>query len=314
MALSRGFMVARVLLTGAELDVWTEVRDSPTLQSLADRLGADPRALEILLDSLVSIGWLTKSGDHYANTPESEVWLTMDSEESALPYLRHMASLWDLWSGLTTKVLACASRWDGTDRQQAFIEAMHVLAQHRAERTIAKLRPHESSSLLDVGGGSGTYSIAFLRSNPEARATIFDLPGVAEMAATRLEREGLSHRGRVVPGDFQSDPLPAGHDLILFSAVLHMNGPDENVRLLRKCRRALAPNGRLVVRDHLMSEDRTSPTAGALFAVNMLVATEHGRTYSLGELTSLLNEADFSDPTILDRPGTMDDLIEAKPL
>ncbi|MCX7800288.1 MAG: acetylserotonin O-methyltransferase [Fimbriimonadales bacterium] len=314
LASARGFMEARILLTAAELDVWTSLREPTGLDELAVRLHADPRGLEILLDALTATGWLLKTDGRYANTPAGARWLTGGSSESVLPYLQHMAHLWERWAGLTAKVVPLPSDRREESRQLAFIEAMHVLASRRADRTIGLLRPDESRSLLDVGGGSGTYSVAFLRANPDATATVFDLPAVATMAARRFEQEGLAGRGRAVGGDFGTDPLPEGHDLVLLSAIIHMNGTEENVRLFHKCRRALQPNGRLVVRDHLMSEDRTEPAAGALFAVNMLVATERGRTYTLAEVASMLRDAGFGEPEVLDRPGTMDDLVEARPL
>ncbi|MFN3683903.1 MAG: methyltransferase [Fimbriimonadaceae bacterium] len=309
----RGFMEARVLLTAAELDVFTVLGGrASSARELAEERGWDPAATEVLLDALTAMGCLTKRQGRYANTPEAKLWLSADSPETALPYLLHLAGLWKAWSGLTDKVGPLPPDAPAHDRTAAFIGAMHVLGRGKAHRTIAALRPLESTRLLDVGGASGTYTIAFLRANPDAEATLFDLPDVVPLARRRLAEEGLSHRVRIVAGDLHQDALPGGHDLALLSAIIHMNSPEENLALFRKCREALEPGGRVVIRDHLMSDDRTSPRAGALFAVNMLAATAGGRTYSLRELSELLREAGFEEPSVLEANGTMDDLIEAR--
>lgn len=309
----RGFMEARVLLTAAELDVFTLLKGrAVSAEELAQERTWNATATEILLDALTAMGCLTKRQGRYADTQEAELYLSADSPETVLPYLLHLAGLWKSWSGLTEKVGPLPPDTPALDRTAAFIGAMHVLGRGKAHRTIAALRPQESIRLLDVGGGSGTYTIAFLRANPVAEATLFDLPEVVPLAQRRMAEEGLSDRVRIVAGDLRSDPLPGGHDLALLSAIIHMNGPEENLDLFRKCREALTPGGRLVIRDHLMSDDRTSPRAGALFAVNMLVGTAGGRTYSLRELRDLLLEAGFEEPRVLESNGTMDDLIEAR--
>jgi len=312
----RGFMEARVLLTAAELDLFTLLKGrAVSAEELAQERGWNASATEILLDALTSMGCLTKQQGRYTDTPEAELHLSADSPDTVLPYVLHLAGLWKIWSSLTDKVGPLPPDAPALDRTAAFIGAMHVLGRGKAHRTIAALRPEESACLLDVGGASGTYTIAFLRANPSAEATLFDLPEVVPLAQRRMAEEGLSDRVRIVAGDLRRDPLPGGHDLALLSAIIHMNGPDENLVLFRKCREALQPGGRLVIRDHLMSDDRTSPRAGALFAVNMLVGTAGGRTYSLKELQELLREAGFEPPRVLEANGTMDDLVEArKPL
>jgi predicted methyltransferase len=94
------------------------------------------------------------------------------------------------------------------------------------------------------------------------RATIFDLPPVVEMARERMTREGLLDRVSLVAGDFRVDDLPAGHDMALLSAIIHMNSLEQNAELYGKIYDALDPGGRLVIRDHVMQPDRTEPKAG----------------------------------------------------
>ena len=124
-----------------------------------------------------------------------------------------------------------------------------------------------------MGGGPGTYTIAFLRAVPGMTATLFDLPDVIQMARERLESEGMIDRVTLIPGSYDDDELPQGHDLALLSAIIHSNSLDGNLELYRKVFRALKPGGRILIRDHVMEPDRTRPRDGAVFAINMLVGT-----------------------------------------
>jgi SAM-dependent methyltransferase len=142
-------------------------------------------------------------------------------------------------------------------------------------------------------------------------ATLFDLPPVVEIARRRLARTDVLDRITFVAGDFYRDELPGGHDLALLSAIIHQNSAEQNVELYRKIRRALKPGGRLVVRDHVMSPDHTRPLRGALFAVNMLVGTAGGGTYSFEEIRDGLAAAGFVDIRLLQQDEMMSGLVEA---
>jgi ubiquinone/menaquinone biosynthesis C-methylase UbiE len=180
----------------------------------------------------------------------------------------------------------------------------------RAAETVAAIGPGEATALLDVGGASGTYTEAFLRACPEMRATIFDLPPVIEIARKRLAPTGLLERITLVAGNFYEDPLPGGHDLVLLSAIIHQNSAEQNVALYRKCFDALEPGGRIAIRDHVLSPDRTQPRSGALFAINMLVGTPGGGCYTFEEIREGLQNAGFTDIRQLHEDTQMDGLVE----
>jgi len=163
-----------------------------------------------------------------------------------------------------------------------------------------------------MGGGSGTYTIAFLERNPNMTAVIFDLPDVISLAVERLKDEGFLERVTLVAGDFYKDELPAGCDLALLSAIIHQNSPQENLALYKKIYRALAPGGMLLIRDHVMDESRTKPPAGALFAINMLVATAGGDTYTFKNIKDTLEQAGFQVVKQVRSGERMDCLVEAR--
>ncbi len=274
LSLARAFQESRVLLTGAELNLFTPLStEALTADALAARVGADPRALATELDALAAMDLLVKADGKYRTAPEAAC-LSEDAPDSILPMLLHAAALWDRWTGLTRRVGGTPlSERPAAAATRAFIEAMHVVSAPQAARLARDVGLGDARRLLDVGGGPGTYTAAFLREAPGLSATLFDLPPVVEIARERLSRAGLLGRVTLVAGDFETDELPGGHDLAWLSAIVHQNGPAQNDALYARILRALAPGGRLVIRDHLMEPDRTRPRAGALFAVNMLVGT-----------------------------------------
>jgi SAM-dependent methyltransferase len=145
-------------------------------------------------------------------------------------------------------------------------------------------------------------------------AIIFDLKEVIPLAEERLKSEDLLHRVELVAGDFYRDDLPQGGDLALLSAIIHQNSPQENLDLYRKIHRALLPRGVLLIRDHIMDEARLNPPAGAMFAINMLVNTRGGDTYTFPEVKETLEEAGFGEVKWVRSGEQMDSLVEARKL
>ena len=131
------------------------------------------------------------------------------------------------------------------------------------------------------------------------------------MARRRMREAGLADRVALAPGDFYRDPLPRGADLAWVSAIAHQNSRAQNRALFRKVRSALVPGGRILIRDIVMAPDRIRPVDGALFAVNMLVATEGGGTFTLAELREDLSRAGFGRVRLLRRGERMDSIVEA---
>jgi len=313
--LSWNFMTSRILLSGAESNLFTILGQSRlTAADIAGRTGTDLRALDILLDALAAMGLLGKEGETYwCESPVYQL-LSEDAPDSILAMILHAAHLWHRWSDLTDIVrgagLSPGSARDARETR-AFIGAMHAVAAPQAGRIVEAAKPGGARALIDVGGASGTYTIAFLRAVPGLKATLFDRPEVIAMARERLEREDLRDRVRLVAGDFTRDELPQGHDLAFVSAIIHQNSPAQNLSLFKKVYRSLVAGGRVVVRDHVMEPDRTRPKDGAIFAVNMLVNTSGGGTYTFEEIQSVLSQAGFSRIRLLAKGGHMDALVEA---
>jgi len=316
--LAQGFMESRILLSAAELNLFTILEQTPlSAKEVVDRIGGNTEALSALLDAVSAMGLIAKQGQTYQCQSSVSQFLSEASPNSILPMVRHMASLWARWSRLTDIVKnpsAPKEEFDfsrNVEELRAFIGAMHVVGTPMAKKIAAAVDPEASRALLDVGGGSGTYTIAFLRAVPEMKATLFDLPEVIEMARERLSQEGLLERATLVAGSFHKDEFPEGHDLALISAIIHSNSPEQNLALYKKVFLSLNKGGRILIRDHVMDPDRTHPKDGAVFAINMLVGTTGGGTYTYREIENGLSQAGFTRIKLLRQGEHMDAVVEA---
>ena len=306
--MARGFQASRVLLTAVELGIFPALADGPkTSGQTAAKIGADARATDRLMNALVVLGLLEKRGDGFNNGPLASESLVPGRPQYMGGALGHLLSLWRSWSTLTEAVRTgtCApSRTSAPDVFfRPFIAAMHYNAENNAPAVMSQIDLSSVRRTLDVGGGSGAYSMAFCRAKPELQAVVFDRPEVVPLTRDYAAAAGLERRISTVEGDFTRDELPHDFDLAFLSQVLHSNSREENAALMKRVARALNPGGQIVIQEFVVDEGRTSPPQPVLFALNMLVGTEAGDTYTESEIRGWLDAAGFRRPRRVDVPG-----------
>lgn len=285
---------------------------------VATRLGCDPRAIATLLDAVTALGLLDKHSGRYTVPEDVQPWLVDGPPESVLPMILHRMNILRSWSQLAWVAKSgvpcprtASIRGAEADRA-AFVAAMHAVSGPMADGLVARLGPQQFTHLLDVGGASGTWTLAWLRAVAGARATIFDLPDAIEQARTRIAASGLADRITLVPGDFYRDDLPAGADFAWVSAICHQHDREHNRALFAKVLAALQPGGAIAIRDVVMEPCRTRPVAGAMFAVNMLVNTPSGGTFTFEEYSEDLQAAGFVEPELRVRHEAMNSVVVAR--
>lgn len=298
------FQQSRALLTAVELDLFSALAGGPrSAPEVAAARGTDPRATGRLLNVLVALDLVEKADGRFANGPFAARHLVRGRPEF-MAGLMHTVNMWTRWSTLTEAVrrgtAVDAGTDPGDDWREAFMAAMHWRGRPQAEALAAALDLDGVSRVLDVAGGTGVFSMAFARARPRLRAVVFDLPAIVPITARYVAEAGLSDRVTAVAGDVMADDLPGGFDLVLLSAILHSFPPDENRRLFGKAARALALGGRVVVSEFLVNEDRTGPLQPALFALNMLVGTPAGDTYTESEIRGWMEDAGLTAVTHTD--------------
>jgi SAM-dependent methyltransferase len=299
LALSGGYWKTFTLHAGVHLDLFTRLGERfVSAEALASETGADPRGVRELLNALSAMGLLVHDEGTYANTPESARFLVRGAREYVGDMILHHRDLVSSWSGLDRAVRTgkpVRERGRTGEEKDHFLRGMRVGAMGIAPGLAGELDLEGCRTLLDLGGGPGTYAVHFCLENPEMRATVFDLPGSEPVARETIERFGVADRVSFQPGDYHEDEIQGRYDAVWSSHIYHGEGPDGCRALLGKAVSALNPGGRLFIHEFILNDRRDGPLFPALFSLNMLVNTPEGRSYSESELRGMLRDAGVSE-------------------
>jgi len=292
------FRESRLILTALELELFTAVGEgSKTSADVSKIISSNIRATDRLMNVLCNMNLLEKENEKFSNTEFSYRYLVKNSPDY-ISNLMHASNLWDSWSNLTEIIKE--GKTIGRDAEKNkwkknFIEAMHYRASREAQKDLNNLDLTGVKSVLDLGGGSGAYAMQFIKQKPDIKATVFDLPDVIPLTLKYISANGFEGKINTIKGNYLYDDIGSGYDLIFLSAIIHSNSFEENKRLIKKCADALNANGQIVIQDYAMDEDRLTPEVGALFAINMLVNTKGGDTFTQEEIYSWLRDAGIND-------------------
>jgi cyclopropane fatty-acyl-phospholipid synthase-like methyltransferase len=268
-------------------------------KEISAQLSVNERYLDRLMNALCSLDLLQKQNGKFRNTKFSSKYL-VEGKPDFMSNLFHTADLWKSWSYLTDvihqgKPARALNDKFPQNKVENFIAAMDYRAIRQADEDVKLLNTVDVKNLLDLGGGSGAYAIAFVKTNSIINATVFDLPDVIPLTENYISEAGLSDKIKTLKGNYLTDDIGKDYDLIFLSAIVHSNSYNENLKLIKKCADALNKNGRIVIQDFIMNEERTEPEFGTFFALNMLVNTRAGDTYTGKEISTWLTKAGLSD-------------------
>ena len=219
----RGYMPSRCILTALELDIFTAVGDGANAEQIGTKIHASARGAGMLLNALVALGLLSKSGDDYKNTSESARFFVQGSKDNHRNGLLHTANIWHRWSTLTDAVRSGTrvpvdgkdNRGDDPEWTRDFIAGMQRHAKDRAPLVVKALGTAGVRRILDLGGGSGAYSIAFAKAAPDVRCEILDVPEVVPLTTEYVSQAGVSAQVGLRPGDMLHGDFGSGYDLSL---------------------------------------------------------------------------------------------------
>ncbi|MCK5583687.1 MAG: methyltransferase domain-containing protein [Elusimicrobiales bacterium] len=297
-----GYRKAKILFVAVSLGIFNLTkRQGSRSEGIAKILRSDLRATEILLNALVSMGFLKKNSGFYRNTSISDTFLLPEKRDYVGHNLCYQNIIWDAWSKLENVLLSgktdfplrklLSGRKDFLD---GYIRGMNDIAKKPASEIAEKLCLTGARRMLDVGGGPGTYTAAFLNKEKKLMAAILDLPETLKVTRSIFKKHSFSGRVSFQAGDYHKVHFGADkYDIILFSHVTHDEGSGENLNLLRKAFSAMRKGGQVVIHDFMLNRDMTVPEFSALFSVHMLVYTNEGRVYSNREYKSWMRQAGF---------------------
>jgi predicted O-methyltransferase YrrM len=302
----------KILLTAVKLDVFSAVDTRPkSAQELAERVGADASMLGILLNALVAMKLLTKDGELFGNSSTALTHLVRHSTQ----YVGHLLLLhdaeWNNWGRLEETIRTGRRMVDRhvfeTDPELGsnVLAVLNRIGQQSGPDLARRLNLMGKERILDLGGGAGTNAIAFCHVYPELVATVFDLPATLRLTEKTVKEAGLESRIRLLPGDFNSDPLGGPYDLVLMSDILHYQTFQMNRQVVGKVFASLASGGRLVIKDRFLEESGAGPAWTTAFAVHILVNTQHGGCYRASDAMQWMTDAGFVSVTELEKTAVV---------
>lgn len=323
MAFSFGFAPPAIIEAGIRLGIFDLLDDgAKTANDIAAAIGGQIRGVRLVLNALVGLALLTRDQQRrYALTAESAEYLVSGkSTFHGAFFLLIGDPMFSEWSKLCAivrdgrPVHRINEEQNGTKFFQQFVEhifPIHVAAARRLAETLGMARLTTLCSVLDLAAGSGVWSIALAQASPHVTVTAVDWPGIIPLTKKITAREGVASRYRYVAGDLHAADFGGGHAIATLGHILHSEGEARSRQLLKRTFDALAPGGTIAIAEILVDANRQGPLPALLFAVNMLVNSEAGDTFSLEEITDWLHAAKFDEVRTVDVPGLAPRIILA---
>ena len=295
---SGSFWQACTLHAAVKLDIFSSLgSEGKTSLDVAEKTHSDPRAMTTLLNALSAMGLLRKCGDRFSNTEAASIFLDRNSSRYLGWRILHHHYLMPSWARLDEAVRTGEpvgnenSAINQESQRQAFLMAMFNNALPVSGRIVPFINLEGRRNFLDLGGGPGTYAIEFCRKNPLLKAVVFDLPASRPYAEATIDRFNMQGRIDFAGGNFFEDDIPGSYDVVWMSHILHSSGPEACQLLIEKAVEVLQPGGLMLVHDFWLDDSGDGPLFPALFALNMLVRTDSGRSYTKSEAQGMLESA-----------------------
>jgi ubiquinone/menaquinone biosynthesis C-methylase UbiE len=295
-----------------------------TLAEVVHATGASERGLAAIMNALVGLQFLAKGHDgRYSLTPESETFLVSTKPTFMGGLIRHGSEhLIPKWLHLNEVVAtghphaAVNQQAEGTEFFQQFVNDIFPLSYPAAQALARYLDCNVEGRMiriLDLAAGSGVWGIAQAQCSDAVHVTVVDWPGVIPATRKTVAKFGLSQRFTFVEGDLDYADFGGEHDVATLGHILHSEGKERSRALLSKTFEALKAGGTIAIAEFLVNAERTGPANALLFAVNMLVYTDTGDTFSFEEISEWLTEAGFVNVRTLQAPGPSPLILANKP-
>jgi predicted O-methyltransferase YrrM len=299
--LSGYFWKTCTLHAAVKLDVFTVAGDRTfTARELASKLNVDTNGLERLLNALTAMTLISKRGDKFSNTPAARNFLSKTGDQYLGHIIMHHHHLVEPWTYLDQAVktgmpVQNRASFSDEERRESFLMGMFNMAMAIAPGLVPLIDLSSRRHLLDLGGGPGTYAIHFCLKNPQLKASVFDLPTTRPFAEKTVKEFNLSDRIDFMDGNYLEDRINGRFDVAWLSHILHGEGPEDCLEILKKTVAVLEPEGLILIHDFLLNSSMDGPVFPALFSLNMLLATSSGQSYSEEQIAEMLSRAGVKD-------------------
>ena len=308
-----GFMAAKYLFVAVETDLFQQLAvGAATLDQLAERTSLPKRTLRVVIDAMVVLGLVEKSGVHYENTPVAQAYLTDTAMHDLRPFLKFWNRFsYPAWAQLEDVVRSAQPLPDQANRthedQEVISRGIEAVSAASA-KALAKYYDFKTHHrVLDLGGGTGSFLVAAINAYKHLQGTLFEQPHVVAVARNRINRAGLAQNIMLAEGDFFQDTIPGNHDAVIVANVMHIFSPEHNRTLLARIRGAVENRTRLLLVDFWTDPTHTEPFMATMLAGEFLLASGEGDVYSREEVEAWLGNTGWRpiQHILLDGPASL---------
>jgi ubiquinone/menaquinone biosynthesis C-methylase UbiE len=306
-ALTYGFIASKALFAALDLDLFTKIaKGTVTVAALAEATGTAPNRLRTLMTALKTVGLVSESEGRFTNAPATATYLVAGAAGDFRDYIKVVNGGF-LYEGL--RHLEKAMRGERIFPDKGFYEGIvyseggvggpaFSSAQHAGSLGPARLMSRRvdlsgATKFLDVGGGSGAYTLAFLKQNPKLQATILDFPETTETARRYVTEAGMTDRVSYVRGNAITTDWPGGQDAVLMSYVWSAVGGNDIKVLARRAFEALRPGGLVMVHDFMVDDRHEGPAFAAWYLLASLPDNPQAECLTPGFVETVLRDAGF---------------------
>ena len=297
---------------------------SKTVDQTSKETGASARGLRMLMNALVGLELLKKDRHQkYSLTPESAAFLVSNKPGALAGFFRlNVTQLVSKWLQLGDVVRtgrpaqAVNQEGEGTEFFSGLVENIIPMSYATAQTLADHLKPAKAKNevrVLDLAAGSGIWGIVLAQASARVRVTAVDWAGMIPTTKRITQKFGVGARFKFIEGDLLEADFGSGYDIATLGHILHSEGEERSRQLLKKTFRALKSGGTIAIAEWLVNDERTQPLPPLMFAVQMLVNTEKGDTFSFNEIKSWLEEAGFKKVRKLEAPGPSPLILATKP-
>jgi ubiquinone/menaquinone biosynthesis C-methylase UbiE len=325
MELSFAYAPPLIISAGVSNKVFDSLEDgAKTSEQVAEETGASARAVRILMNALVGLNLLEKDRKgKYSLTDESAAFLLSKKLGTHAGFFGTIApQLISRWLRLSDIVregrpaVAVNQETEGTEFFSQLVENIIPMSYPPAQKLGDHLKLAKAKNeirVLDLAAGSGIWGIALAQKSPRVRVTAVDWAGMIPTTKRITQKFGVGDSFNYVESDILEANFGSGYDIATLGHILHSEGEDRSRQLLAKTFRALKSGGTIAIAEWLVNDDRTKPLPSLMFAVQMLVNTEKGDTFSFNEIKNWLEEAGFKKVRKVEAPGPSPLILATKP-
>jgi len=300
-----GFAECRVLIAAVELDIFTAIaKGHNTAKAVAAQSEVSERGVRILLNALTSMEFLSKKRSAYFLEPIAGQFLVKGRKGYMGANVLHAIHLWERWASLTEAVKTgtaadlASARERGARFFPILVEALFPINYPIACEGYDQLgvgKTWKNIKVLDVAGGSAPWSVPVAERDPKSRVTLLDFPEPVKVARRFVKKHKVEKQFQFIESNlWDVDWGTNQYDLIVLGHICHSEGEKKTREMIRRAFRALKPDGKLLIAEMVADDRCAGPGSWPLmFAVNMLVNTEEGDTFTFSEYRRWCKAAGF---------------------